>query len=214
MDADEADRRIIDITMPLGPETPVYPGDPPVELERLTVADGGDGFALSRLTLSTHAGTHVDPPAHLLPGGAAVDELPLDILAGPAWLVDVAHGRPVEAADLDAVPRRAKRLLLRTGGMALTDEAAGALVARGVQLVGIDGLSVGPVEAPGPVHRRLLGAGVVIVEGLALAGVPPGAYTLVCLPLRLTGGDGAPARAILISRRRSEPPRRQEGYRG
>ena len=192
--------RIIDITMPLGPETPVYPGDPPVELARLTEADGGDGFALSRLTLGTHAGTHVDPPAHLLPDGAAVDDLPLDVLVGPARLMDAAHGRPVEAADLVAVPRRTKRLLLRTGGMPLTGDAANALVARGVQLVGVDGLSVDPVDVPGPVHRTLLAARVVIVEGLALAGVPPGAYTLVCLPLRLAGGDGAPARAVLISR--------------
>lgn len=192
--------RIIDITMPLGPDTPAYPGDPPVERTPLPAA-GEDRFALSRLTLGTHTGTHVDPPAHLLPGGTTVDRLPLDVLIGPARLVDAAYGRPLTAADLAGVPRRTARLLLRTGGAPLTDEAARALVAQGVRLVGVDSLSVAAVDAPVPVHRILLAAGVVIVEGLALAGVAPGRYTLICLPLRLVDGDGAPARAVLIAGR-------------
>jgi arylformamidase len=190
--------RYIDITAPLGPGTPVYPGDPPVELTRLSEADGGDGFALSRLALGTHAGTHVDPPAHFIPGGATVDQLPLDAMIGPAHVVDLAHGRPVEAADITRLPP-AERILLRTGGMPLTEGAAAAIVERGVRLVGVDGLSVAPEDAPGPVHRILLAAGVIIVEGMELAGVPEGAYTLICLPLRLTDGDGAPARAILLN---------------
>jgi arylformamidase len=192
--------RFIDVTAPLGPGTRVYPGDPAVALTPLSVADGRDGFALSRVTLGTHAGTHVDPPAHLLPGGVTVDRLPLDLLIGPARLVDVDQGRPVTAEDLAVVPRRTRRLLLRTGEMPLTDEAARLLVARGVRLVGVDGLSVAPVENPAPIHRILLAAGLVIVEGLALDGVPPGAYHLICLPLRLAGGDGAPARAVLMER--------------
>lgn len=195
--------RIIDISQPLGPATPVYPGDPPVEVTALSHADGVEGFALARLALGTHTGTHVDPPAHVLPGGATVDALPLHSLIGPALLRDVALARPVTAADLPRTSRRIPRLLLRTGGMPLTEDAARALVARGVRLVGVDGLSVAPMEAPAPVHRVLLAAGVVIVEGLALAGVAPGRYTLVCLPLRLVGGDGAPARAVLIEDGRS-----------
>jgi arylformamidase len=190
--------RMIDITLPLGPDTPVYPGDPPVEVVRLREAGAGDAFALSRVTLGSHSGTHVDPPAHFLPGGATVDALPLAPLIGPAVVADVAHGRPVTAADL-APFLPAVRLLLRSGGMPLTPEAARAVVAVGVRLVGVDGLSVAPPEAPGEVHRILLAAGVVIVEGLALAGVTPGRYTLICLPLKLTGGDGAPARAVLIA---------------
>lgn len=190
--------RIIDITLPLGPDTPVYPGDPPVEVTRLREAGAGDQYALSRLTLGSHSGTHVDPPAHFLPGGATVDALPLAPLLGPALVVDVAVGRPVLAQDL-APYLPAERLLLRTGGMPLTPAAARAVVAAGVRLVGVDGLSVAPAEAPGEVHRILLEAGVVIVEGLALAAVAPGAYTLVCLPLKVQGGDGAPARAVLIA---------------
>ncbi len=190
--------RIIDITLPLGPQTPVYPGDPAVEVTRLREAGTGDQYALSRLTLGSHSGTHVDPPAHFLPGGTTVDALPLEPFLGPARLADVAFGRPVLAQDL-APSLPAERLLLRTGGMPLTAEAARAVAAAGVRLLGVDGLSVAPAEAPGEVHRILLAAGVVIVEGLALTDVPPGAYTLVCLPLKLQGGDGAPARAVLIT---------------
>src|SRR5579884_2865823 len=143
--ADQRERRpmrIIDITAPLGPRTPVYPGDPAIVVAPLSTADGVDRFALSRLTLGTHAGTHVDPPSHLFSGGATVDNLPLDVLIGPAQLVDLVRGRPVTAGDLEAVPRRTVRLLLRTGGAPLREGAARALVARGVRLIGVDGLSV------------------------------------------------------------------------
>ena len=195
-------RRIIDISTPLGPATPVYPGDPAPSLTRLSEAAGGDSFSLSRLVLGTHTGTHVDPPAHFLPGAATVDQLPLDTLIGRARLLVLATSRPVEPADLAAVPRGTRRLLLCAGGQPLSEGAAEWLVRRGVRLVGVDGLSVAPEHAPGPVHHLLLGAGVVIVEGLALAGVPAGLYTLVCLPLLIANGDGAPARAVLIAGRR------------
>lgn len=192
---------MIDITAPLGPATPRYPGDPPVELQPLSTAGDGETFALSRLCLGTHAGTHVDPPSHLLAGGASVDELALETLIGPARLIAAAYGRPVAAADLTGIGR-ARRILIHTGGMPLAENAARMLAERGVRLLGVDGLSVDPVDQPGPAHRILLTAGIVIVEGLALAGVPAGAYTLICLPLKLAGGDGAPARAVLIERRR------------
>lgn len=189
--------RYIDITMPLGPGIRLYPGDPPVELTRLSEANGTDGFALSRLTLGTHAGTHVDPPSHLLSGTATVDRLPLDMLIGPALLVDAAHGRPVTSGDLAAVPARTRRLLIRTGDQPLTEDAARWLVRRGVRLAGVDALSVDSADAPGPVHHFLLEASVIIVEHLLLADVPPGRYRLLCLPLRLVDGDGAPCRALL-----------------
>ncbi len=115
--------RFIDITMPLGPGTPVYPGDPPVMLEPLSLPDGADGFGLSRLTLGTHAGTHVDPPAHFIPGGATVDALPLDVLIGPALLIETPEGQPVSAAAIAALPAT-ERLLLRTGGAPLTEAFA------------------------------------------------------------------------------------------
>jgi arylformamidase len=195
---------IIDISLPLSPATPTFPGDPPFEVERISEAQGGESFALSRLTLGSHSGTHVDPPAHYLPGGATVDQLPLDACIGPAVVLDVSAGSGAITPDeLDALPDGVQRVLLRTGGRpldgrALHPDAAARLAARGVRLAGIDTLSIGPVESPGEVHRLLLAAGVVILEGLDLTNAPPGDYTLLCLPLKLAGGDGAPARAVLL----------------
>ena len=203
---------IIDISLPIGPDTPVWPGDPPVLVEPVARMAEGDPADVSRLALGTHTGTHVDPPAHFIPGAATVDALPLDVLVGPA----VVAGFPAGPLDGDtlaaaALPEGSTRLLLKTGGDAgaLSPDGARWLVERGVRLVGADTLSIEPEAAcPGvrgcppeeqyPVHRILLGAGVVIVEGLDLAIVTPGLYQLVCLPLRIVRGDGAPARAVLI----------------
>jgi len=192
---------IIDISLPIGPETPVWPGDPPVRVEPVARVADGDAADVSRLTLGTHTGTHVDPPAHFLPGTATVDALPLEVLVGPAVVAELPAG-PIDGDALAsrALAGGATRVLLKTGGDggALTPDGARWLVDHGVRLVGADTLSIEPETAEYPVHRILLGAGVVIVEGLDLATVAPGPYELVCLPLRVLGGDGAPARAVLI----------------
>ena len=196
--------RIVDISLPLGPDTPVYPGDPRVAVERLSEARGGDTYALSRLTLGSHAGTHVDPPAHFIPGAPTAERIPLDACIGPAVVLDVQGGETLIAVgEMAALPEGAERVLLRTGGpplggRALSLDAAQQLVRRGVRLVGIDALSIAPAGAPGDVHRTLLAAGIVILEGLDLSAPPPGPATLLCLPLKLADGDGAPARAVLI----------------
>jgi len=193
---------IIDISLPIGPDTPVWPGDPPVLVEPVARIEAGDPAAVSRLVLGTHTGTHVDPPAHFLPGAATVDALPLDVLVGPAV---VAHlpAAPIDRAAMESLslPADSSRVLLQTGGDAgaLTPDGARWLVERGVRLVGADTLSIEPDSTDYPVHRILLGGGVVIVEGLDLSAVAPGSYQLVCLPLRIVGGDGAPARAVLIA---------------
>lgn len=184
----------------------MWPGDPPVVVEPVTRMEDGDVAAVSRLALGTHTGTHVDPPAHFVPGGATVDELPLDILVGPAVVADCTGGAPIDATRLEVLdlPAGTTRLLLKTAGGGdgstgtLTPEGAGWLVERGVLLVGADTLSIEPATDDYPVHRVLLGAGVIIVEGLDLTAVAPGRYQLVCLPLRIAGGDGAPARAVLL----------------
>lgn len=202
---------IIDISLPIGPDTPVWPGDPPVLIEPVARIEAGDPADVSRLVLSTHIGTHVDPPAHFIPGTATVDALPLDVLVGPAVVAPFPVG-PIDRVALESrsLPEGSARVLLQTAGDAgaLTPDGARWLVERGVRLVGADTLSIEPAsECPGvreppeeqyPVHRILLGAGVVIVEGLDLSAVVPGPYQLVCLPLRIVGGDGAPARAVLI----------------
>ena len=191
----------------------VYDGDPQVRIERVMEIPRGDLANLSRMELGTHTGTHVDAPLHFVDGGAGADRLPLDALVGPAVVAD-ARGAPgdIDAAALAAlgVPPGTERLLLRTRNgdlwdrgaftrdfAGVADDAARELVAMGVRLLGIDYLSIAPSADPAPTHRTLLEAGVVVVEGLDLRPAPAGRYELVCLPLRIEGADGAPARALL-----------------
>jgi arylformamidase len=183
-----------------------YPGDPEVRLERVKAIADGEPANISKLDLGVHSGTHVDAPFHFIDRAAGADELPLDVLNGPCEVVEAAA---LDESAVGAVPEGAERVLFKTPNSELWAQdtfpetfeqldgaAARALVERGVRLVGVDYLSVGDEAA----HRVLLGAGVVPVEGLDLRGVAPGSYELHCLPLRLVGSDGAPARAILIRR--------------
>lgn len=208
------DRGIIDITVPVGEGMPTWPGDPEVSITPTSRTERGDDASVSELRMGTHTGTHVDPPAHFLTGGATVEDIPLSTLVGPALVAD-ARGLPgpLGPAELEALrlPAGTARLLLRTdnsalwGGpvagrwVALSGAGAEWLVARGLDLVGIDYLSVDAADADGyPAHQALLTAGVVILEGLDLSAAPPGPYTLVALPLRLQNADGAPVRAVLL----------------
>jgi len=206
--------RIHDVTVPLTPGMPTYPGDPPFELEAIrSLAE--DRYRLSRLVLSTHAGTHVDAPAHFLDGGATVDQLPLEILLGKARVVELSSRERVERADMEALDLRDDlRVLLKTrmSGQMLrtayqedhlyvTVDAAHYLAQAGIKLVGFDYLSIDRAgSADFPAHHALLGKGVVVVEGLDLSEVEPGEYDMTCLPLRVGGGDAAPARVVLRSR--------------
>lgn len=212
--------RILDISLPMRPGMPVWPGDPAVAIEHVaTLAE--DGANVSRLACSVHAGTHVDAPRHYLDAGAGVDLLDLTHLVGPVRVVEVPGNDHVGAEHLrraaasGVLPGGTERVLLRTRNtawraagrddlvpdfVALAADGAAWLVARGVRLVGIDGPSIAPWDALEPTHLALLEAGIVIVEGLDLTAAPPGEYTLICLPLRLVGSDGAPARAVLVDR--------------
>lgn len=209
---------MIDITVSFSPTMHVWPGDPQpaVEVER------AGGVQVARLTMSSHAGTHVDAPRHLLANGTAVDALPLDTLCGPCYVAEVGStlGQPLTAADFSSLqlPPDCQRLLLRTPNSeadlweqsefarnftALSPAVAWLLALPpprgvGLKLIGIDYLSVDPFWASSlPAHRALLAAGVIIVEGLDLRSVQAGAYQLTCLPLKIEDGDGAPARVIL-----------------
>ncbi len=203
-----------DVTVPLAPGLPAYPGDPPFEIEAIQRL-GSAPFSLSRMSLVTHTGTHVDAPAHFLPGGATIDSLPLEILLGKARVVEIPARERIDRADLE--PRDLRddlRILLKTrmsGQMLkpgfqedhlyLSGDAAAYLAQAGLKLVGFDYLSVDRYGAPDyPAHHALLEAGVIIVEGLDLSEVEPGEYDMACLPLRVADGDGAPARVILRSR--------------
>jgi arylformamidase len=203
---------IYDLSVPLQPGLPTYDAEPGPELTPLKTL-AADGVNVSQLSLGVHSGTHVDAPVHFISGGGGVDQVPLEAMLGPCLVIEHPGTTDITADDLEraALPFDAARLIFKTRNsalwadpdfrcdfLALERSAADWLVGRGVLLVGIDYLSVDPYGAePQAAHLLLLRAGVVIVEGLDLRGVPPGPYTLACLPLRLVGADGAPARVVL-----------------
>jgi arylformamidase len=204
--------RFLDVSLPLAPGMPVYPGNPEFELQPVKrIAEGGSSNH-SRLVLGTHTGTHVDAPRHFFDGAAGVDDLPLNLLIGRARVIEIRKRGGIDAADLEpAGLREDVRVLLKTPNSAmwssatfredythLSESGARYLVEQGVKVVGIDYLSVEQYRKPGaPAHRTLLAAGIVIIEGLNLAEAEPGHYEMYCLPLRVSGGDGAPARVVL-----------------
>jgi arylformamidase len=207
---------IYDISLTISPSLPTWPGDPQLELAKFESMEKGAHNNVSRISASVHLGTHVDAPYHFLNDGAAVDALPLEILTGPCYVVQLPDG--VEAITADVLDRteinsEMKRILFgtrnshlwargestfQTDFVAITEDGAQWLVERGVRLIGVDYLSVAPYGDSVPTHTVLLKAGVVIVEGLNLSNVMRGFYDLYCLPLKIAGCDGAPARAILI----------------
>lgn len=206
---------IYDITLTITPTLPVWPGDPPVRLTQPSHLERGDICTITRLDMGAHTGTHLDAPAHFIRGGATAESLSLDVLIGPALVVDARGRGHVTANVLEtlAIPPGVQRLLLHTdnsaiwqrGEMAFVEQftaiaADGAqwLVDHGIRLVGIDYLSVGSFDDGIPTHQILLDAGVIAVEGLNLSAIEPGDYQLICLPIKLGGSDGAPCRAVLI----------------
>jgi arylformamidase len=206
---------IHDISLPISESLVVWPGDPAIQITQPSHLDRGDEATVSRLDMGAHTGTHIDAPAHFVPGGAGIDSLDLDLLVGPALVVHAVECDVLSADVLKglSIPAGTERVLFRTHNserwargetefwtdyVGITDDGARWLIERGVRLVGIDYLSVAPFDELVPPHRTLLGAGLIIVEGLDLSKIAPATYQLVCLPLRIVGGDGAPARAILI----------------
>lgn len=208
--------KIIDISVPVDASLPVWPGDPSLQVERFLDIDRGDAVNASRISCSVHTGSHVDAPLHHLAQGGGVDDLPLASMIGPAIVADLLLADEIGPRELEALalPPRVERLLCRTRNSNLWGDAdrsfrrnfvavtaAGAewLVNRGIRLIGVDYLSVERFGAdPSDTHRRLLEANVVILEGLDLREARPGEYWLACLPWKLRGADGAPARAVLI----------------
>jgi arylformamidase len=203
--------QIYDISVPLVTGLPGYPGDPPVVVESVLTLAAGDGAQVARLTLADHSGTHIDAPSHMLADGAPVDGVPLAALIGPVLVADLRGVAMVGARELAELPLAGvQRLLLKTDNsrlwnlpdfypdyVALSEDGAQFLLRAGIRLVGIDYLSIERFGGDGAVHRLLLGDGVVILEGLDLSAITAGCYELLCLPLRLAGGGGAPARAVL-----------------
>ena len=206
--------RYVDVTVPLVPgRVPLYPGDTELEVTRVQSRAEGEDANVSRLVCSLHCGTHVDGPAHFFDGQPGVEVVAVEALIGPAWVVDATSSSSMlDAARLDQldIPAEASRVLFRTINSAIWDDpsfvedfvavtadGAAALVERGIRTVGIDFLSIAPYADPAPTHEVLLRAGVAIIETLDLRSVEPGPWHLTCLPLRIPGADGAPARALL-----------------
>lgn len=196
---------IIDITRSLAEDALVYPGDMPPHFSQ---RDAGL-YLISELRMSSHSGTHIDAPVHYLKTGPTVDALQLSHLVGPCRVLDVSGaGSLIDAADLKGRISGSKRILLRTGFSnctsfredypSLTMEAARYLTSNGTFCVGIDSFSIEQFDCDGSVHRELLGKGCFVIELLDLSSVREGEYTLVALPLKLSGIDGAPARVILL----------------
>jgi arylformamidase len=204
--------QLIDVTVPIDPALPVYPGNTPFGLEATKRVANGDSSNVSTLHMSVHAGTHVDAPRHFFDNGGGADTLSLEMLCGRARVIELTTRRAVTAADLSSFDFREDiRVLLKTHNSRLwgtpefhtdfvgvAESGARFLVDRGVKLVGIDYLSIEPFKTPGaPTHHVLLGAGAIVIEGLNLRDVEPGTYEMFCLPLPIVGSDGAPARVVL-----------------
>jgi arylformamidase len=203
----------IDISLPLHNDMVHWPGDPPFSINAVKSLDRGDSSNLSLVRMGTHTGTHVDAPRHFLHDGPAVSEAPLDILIGPARVIEIQDTHLITADELsNQNVRRDERLLFRTGNsvfyedkdtfrqdfVSISQDAADYLVSQGVKLVGVDYLSVGAYHADGAaIHRTLLTSGIWIIEGLDISSIKAGNYHLVCLPLKILDGDGAPARAVV-----------------
>jgi len=201
--------KLIDVTVPIRNGMPVYDRNPAVSLERARAIADGDTVNISRLELGVHTGTHVDAPVHFIEGGAGTESIDIELLIGEAHVVDATglHGDiDAQALATLALPSRAERLIFKTpnselwnldeftrGFIRFVESGARELVDAGVRLVGIDYLSIGDEGA----HKTFLGNGVVPLEGLDLRSVEPGRYRLYCLPLKLVGSDGAPARVLL-----------------
>ena len=205
-------RKVYDVTLTIEPDMLVWPGNPQVAVDTVKSIAQGSSSNVSLLHIGTHTATHVDAPRHFIPGAPGVDSLEPEVLVGRARLFQLPDTHHIDRKLLEGLDLKGvKRLLLGTRNSALlkqkqlgldyafiSADAARYLVDMGIKLVGLDYLSVEQYQKEGrPAHNILLGAGMVIVEGLALAEVPAGDYELLCLPLKLKDADGAPARVFL-----------------
>jgi arylformamidase len=207
---------IYDISLTISASLPVWPGEPPAKLTQTASMDSGADYNGTHLDFSAHTGTHIDAPHHFLNDNRTIESLPLNVLTGPCYvaqLPDDIDEISAEVLERLPLPTGVARILFGTRNsklwaqgeeqfqenfVAISENGAEWLVARGIKLVGIDYLSVAPYSDPAPTHQVLLRAGVIVLEGLDLSQVPRGFYDLYCLPLKLAGSDGAPARAILV----------------
>jgi len=207
-----------DITPVLGKEAPDWPGDPAFSRTTVAALAKGDACDLSLLHMSAHAGAHLDAPGHFIPGGRTLDSYPADAFILPALVAAIRHPEEIRVDELNGLETSSgMALLFQTDNSArglttsrtfspdwvyLSREAASWCVERRLALVGIDALSIDRCnDAAHPTHLALLGAGILILEGINLREVEPGRHTLICLPLRVAGAEASPVRAVLTEYR-------------
>jgi arylformamidase len=209
---------IYDVTVPFSDQLPVWPGDAAIEFRPMSRISTGGVCNASQIVCPTHCGTHVDPPWHFVDDGARLDQIPIERWVGPCQVIKISDEvSMIEPSHLEGaeIAPGITRLLFKTSNsrkwsrrplvfettyVALSLKATLWLIAHGIKLVGVDYLSFEAYDAEeNDVHRTLLGHDVVAIEGLDLSAVAPGFYQLVCLPLKLVAGDGAPARVVLLS---------------
>ena len=206
--------RLYDVSLTITEDLPTWPGDPGVKLEKINQIQKGDMVNLTHISSSVHIGTHVDVPNHFLDKGGTVETIPLDLMVGPARVIQLSTRKAISADDLRSagITGENRRLLIKTVNsriwesgvqefqedfVALDGDAAAYLVECGLEVIGVDYLSVAPYQDLETTHKILLEAGILIIEGLDLSGIEPGPYKLLCLPLKIGGSDGAPARVLL-----------------
>ena len=191
---------IYDITQELF-SCAVYPGDPSPVRTVLASLEQGDIINLTSLSLCAHNGTHLDAPAHFIKGGKTIDEVDPTAYLGMCYVT--RHEGDVTASDAEAILHRASELgapdrILIAGKATVTEAAARIFAEAGIKLIGGESQSVGPEDAPMAVHLILLGANILLLEGVVLSHVPEGVYFLTAAPLKLGGCEGAPCRALLM----------------
>lgn len=208
---------IYDVSLPITGNLPTWPGDPKIIIDRFSKIEDGANANVTQISMTVHVGTHVDAPFHFLGGDTpTVEQLSLHLLTGRAYVLELPGEIDlIDAAALEnaRIPPRTRRLLIKTRNSALwadlehdfrrdfvaiSADGAQFLVDHGIKLVGVDYLSVAPFGSSTQTHRILLQAGVAVVEGLDLSQITQGRYSMYCLPLKITGADGAPARVILV----------------
>lgn len=208
--------QIIDVSLTLSNDIPVWEGDPKVVLEKIQKIEDGAEANVSKLSMCVHTGTHIDAPVHFVHGGKSVDSIHLQELIGPCFVLELPQDVDLitrEVVDHHFIPPGVSRLLFKTQNsqrwalgpqvfekdfVALSSDAAMLLVEKGIKVVGIDYLSIAPFDKSKPTHEILLKNGIIVIEGMDLRQVTTGYYTLICLPLKLLGADGAPCRVALI----------------
>ena len=211
--------KILDISIPIRPEMVVWPGDPQVQINKLSSIKKGDHSNLSQISMSLHTGTHIDSPKHFLENGKTIDQIPLEKLIGKVLVIAINENvRVIDKSVLLSHPmvtdlKKSKKVLFRTRNashydmkqgkfseeyVGINQSGAQFLAECNLDLIGVDYLSVASFNDTEAPHKILLDKEIVLLEGINLKEVSPGFYDLYCLPLPISGSDGAPARAILI----------------